>query len=153
MPEDIPTRPFEPGSTLWWTDLSVTLLINQVRDGLQDEFHNPTFVRHHWLDLMASAQFFWEHWPPITRGGEADTGWYLIQFARAAFHYYPNFRRSWGSSHNHTPLEIVRGLIRWGFPPEPDRTFIYYGYHLAGHKLTISFCRRDQIPAQFLTSD
>ncbi len=153
MPQEIPPRPFQPGPTLLWTDLSVTLLIDQVRGLLRDEFHNPTFVRHHWLDMMASAQFFWDQWTPTTTGGASDTGWHLMQFARAAFANYPNVRESWGHAHNPTPSDVADRLIRWFFPPEPDRTFIYYGYHLAGPKLTVSFCRRDQIPAHFLTSD
>jgi hypothetical protein len=153
MPQEIPPRPFQPGSTLLWTDLSVTLLIDQIHNLLRDEFHNPTFVRHHWLDLMASLDFLSLNWPRPRNGAFDVLARDIPRFAADVHSSFPHIRRMWGYPHTSSPSDIAELLIRWGFPPEPDRTFIYYGFHLAGPKLHVSFCRRDQIPAQFLTSD
>lgn len=65
----------------------------------------------------------------------------------------PYLTRSFDDSPENLAVTLAADLIRWGFEPEADHTFIYYGYVLAGNRVHLTFCRRSQLPGHLITSD
>lgn len=145
--------PPSPASLLKWTHKSVGLLLSRVTFHTTFDLHNPHFVRHPWLDAMAGVEFI--------RAGDSQVyqpAWYPHRILLTLWNdwtkeAYQYLFRTFNDSPPGLAATLAEDLIRWGFEPEADHTFIYYGYILAGNRIHLTFCRRSQLPAHLITSD